>query len=214
MNSKLLGAAAATLALAAAAGAHAQTHRGASRSGASTSSPPSSSASAQVPLTQGPPIAGMCIYSNAEVLQSSTVGKAYAERMQQLRSQAAAEISGQETQLQTEEKALVAKRATLTQDQFAKEAQPFAGREQQLNQTAELRSRELQATAVRQQQRLGVMIEPLVRTAYEGHHCSILINGDGVMAANSAMDLSEEVKTALNGKISTITFDRETAPQQ
>ncbi len=213
MNKNLIGSAAAILVFATAVGAHAQSHRSGARStSAATSTAPA--AAAQPPLNHGPPIAGMCIYSNAQALGTSTVGKAYANRMQQLRSQAAAELSGQQNQLQTEEKALVAKRATLNQEQFAQQAQPLSAREQQLNQTADLRSRELQATAVHQQQRLGAAIEPLVRTAYESHHCSVLINGDGVMAANPAMDLTPEVVTALNARMTTITFDRETAPAQ
>lgn len=210
MNKNLLGATVATLVLATAASASAQTHRSSASRATSTSG--AASAGAQTPLVQGPPIPGMCVYSNAHVIESSTVGKAYASRMQQLRSQAAAEISAQQSQLQTEEKALVAKRATLNQEQFAQQAQPLQAREQQLNQTADLRTRELQATAGSQIQRIGAVIEPLVRTAYESHHCSILINGDGVMAANSAMDLSEEVITALNSRMTTITFDREAAP--
>ncbi len=210
MTSKLLGAAAASLVLAAAVGAHAQTRK--STTHAATSSAVAGSAA---PLQHGPPIPGMCVYSQAQVIGTSNVGKAFNMRMQQLRSQAAAEISGQETQLQTEEKALTSKRATLTQEQFAQQAQPYATREQQLNQTAEVRTRELQATAVTQGRRLSTVIEPLVRDAYQAHHCSILISGDGaILAANPAMDLTGEVVTALNGRLSTITFDREAAPAQ
>ncbi len=213
MNRKLLGATVATLVLATAAGANAQTHRtSASHSGATSSAP--ASAATQTPLTQGPAIPGVCIYSNTRVLETSTVGKAYASRMQQLRAQAAAELSNQQTQLQTEEKALVGKRATLNQDQFTQQAQPLQLREQKLSQTADLRSKELQATAIRQQQRLGAAIEPLVRTAYESHHCSVLLSGDTIMAANPSMDLSDEVITALNGRMTTITFDRESVPAQ
>ena len=213
MNKNLIGATVATLVLATAADAHAQSHR--SSAARSSSAPPAAAAASnEAPLPQGPAISGMCVYSNAQALGTSAVGKAYATRMQQLRSQAAAELSGQQTQLQTEEKALVAKRATLNQEQFTQQAQPLSAREQQLNQTADLRSRELQATAVHQQQRLAASIEPLVRAAYEQHHCSVLINGDSVMAANRDMDLTPEVVTALNGKLTTITFDRETAPAQ
>ena len=213
MTDTLLGAAAATLMLAAAAGAQAQTHKSATHAAATPSG--SSSAVASSPLTQGPAIPGLCVYSEAQVIGTSDVGKAFNTRMQQLRSQAAAEISGQETQLQTEEKALTSKRATLTQEQFAQQARPLAAREQQLNQTAEVRTRELQATAVTQGRRLSAVIEPLVRTSYEAHHCSILLGGDNsVLAANRDMDLTTEVIGALNQRMSTITFDREAAPAQ
>ena len=147
-------------------------------------------------------------------LQSSLVGKAYLQRMQQLRSQAAAEIGAQQTSLQSQEKTLVGKRATLSQEQFAKEAQPLAQQEQALNATAEQRTRDLQYTAAHQQERIAAVIQPLATQAYEAHHCSMLLNGEAVMTANPAMDLTGDITTALNGRMSTITFDRETAPAQ
>ncbi len=214
MNKNLLGATAAMIVLATAAGSHAQTHRSsAARSSAATPTAAAAPA-AEPPLPQGPGITGMCIYSNAQALGQSTVGKAYATRMQQLQAQAAAELSGQQTSLQTQEKALVAKRATLNQDQFTQQAQPLQQQEQALNQTADARTRDLRYTAARQQQRLAVVLEPLVRNAYVAHHCSVLLNGDTVMAANTDMDLTPEVRTALNARMTTITFDRETAPAQ
>ena len=210
MTQKLLGAAAATLMLAAAASAHAQTRKSTSRAAT-----PGASAAAVSPLQQGPSIPGLCVYSESQVIGTSSVGKSYATRMQQLQAQAAAEISGQQTQIQAEEKALVAKRATLSQEQFAQQAQPLQTREQALNQTAESRTRDLRYTAATQQQRLATAIEPLVRSAYESHHCSILIGGDNaVLAANRDMDLTIEVRDALNQRMSTITFDRESAPAQ
>ena len=214
MKTKLLSAAAAALMLAAAVGAHAQSRKSSTRSSSTSSASASPAAGASVHLTHGAPIPGMCVYSNTRVLETSNVGKAYAARMQQLQSQAAAEISAQQTQLQTDEKALVAKRATLTPEQLNQQAQPLQQREQALNQTAETRTRDLRYTAALQQQRIGTALEPLVAQAYEGHRCAVLLNGDTVMAANPAMDLTDEVTTALNGRMSTITFDRGTAPAQ
>ena len=213
MNKNLIGAAAAILVLSTAAGTHAQTRRSTTARSTSSAAAPASP-SAEPPLPQGPTITGLCVYSNAQALGQSSVGKAYATRMQQLQAQAAAEISGQQIQLQTQEKALVAKRATLSQEQFGQQAQPLQAQEQALNQTADARTRDLRYTAARQQQRLAAVLEPLVRVSYEQHHCSVLLNGDSVMAANRDMDLTQEVVNSLNGKMTTITFDRETAPAQ
>jgi Skp family chaperone for outer membrane proteins len=212
MTQKLLGASVAALVLATAAGAQAQHRSTATRSTSTATSTAPTAAAA--PLRHGAPIAGLCIFSNAAVMQNSAVGKAYMSRMQQLRAQAAAEIAPQQTALQNEEKALVGKRATLSEQQFAQQAQPLQQREAQLSQTAEQRSRDLQYTAVRQQERLAGMIQPIATSVYEQHNCSLLLNGDTVMAENPAMDITQEVVTQLNGKVSTITFDRETAPAQ
>jgi len=213
MKNNLLGVAAASLMLVAAAGAHAQ-----ARKGARPATPPAGSAAAPAtavaPLRHGPPIAGLCIYSNTEVLQRSSVGQAFSTRMQQLRAQAAAEIGAQETALRNEEKVLQGKRATLSEQQFAQQAQPLVQREQQLNATAEQRNRDLQYTQFQQLQRISTAIQPLATAAYQAHQCSVLLSGDAVMAANPAMDISGEVTTALNARMSTITFDRQTAPAQ
>ena len=146
MNKNLTGGAAAILVLATAAGAHAQTHRSSAARSSAAATAAAPSAAAQAPLPQGPTITGMCVYSNAQALGLSSVGKAYATRMQQLQAQAAAEISGQQTSLQTQEKALVAKRSTLSQEQFAQQAQPLQTQEQALNQTADARTRATCAT--------------------------------------------------------------------
>jgi Skp family chaperone for outer membrane proteins len=212
MTQKLLGAAVAALALAAAGGAFAQHKGSTARSGAATST--AAPTVAATPLKHGPAIPGLCVFSNAGVMQTSSVGKAYLARMQQLRAQAAAEIGGQQTQLQNDEKVLVGKRATLSQEQFAQQAQPLQQREQALNATAEQRQRDLQYTAVRQQERIAQAIQPIATAVYEQHNCSLLLNGDTVMAENPAMDLTQEVVNQLNSRMSTITFDRETAPAQ
>jgi Skp family chaperone for outer membrane proteins len=214
MNAKHLGATVALIALAVAAGAQAQTKKASHAAAASTAAAPAASPTGGIHLTHGPVIPGLCVYSNTRVLEISAVGKAYAARMQQLQAQAAAELSGQQSSLQADEKTLIGKRATLSQEQFNQQAQPLAQREQSLNQVADARTRDLRYTAAHQQQRIAVVIEPLVASAYEAHKCSILLNADTVMAGNPAMDLSEEVAQALNGKMSTITFDRETAPAQ
>jgi Skp family chaperone for outer membrane proteins len=208
------GAAAAALLLAAAAGAQAQTSKKSQATASHTAPTSAAPAAALPPLTHGPAIPGVCVYSNAAAIENSSVGKAFGERMQQLRAQATAELSGEASSLQNDEKALAAKRASMSADQFNQQAQPLAQRDAALNQKAETRNRELQATYAKQMRRIGEVVQPLVVTAYESHHCSVLLNGEAVMASNPAMDLSQEVTTALNSKMTTITFDRETAPAQ
>jgi Skp family chaperone for outer membrane proteins len=209
------GAAAAALLLAAAAGAQAQTSKKSQATASHTATTSAAApAAALPPLTHGPAIPGVCVYSNAAAIENSSVGKAFGDRMQQLRAQATAELSGEASSLQNDEKALAAKRGSMSADQFNQQAQPLAQRDAALNQKAETRNRELQATYAKQMHRIGEVVQPLVVSAYEAHHCSVLLNGEAVMAANPAMDLSQEVTTALNSKMTTITFDRETAPAQ
>ena len=55
-------------------------------------------------------------------------------------------------------------------------------------------------------------ITPIVQAVYQQRHCSLLLNADGVMGGNPAMDISDAVVQQLNARMSTITFDRETPP--
>ena len=208
MKHKLLGAAATALLLVAAFDAHAQTR--ARSSGAASLS------STTTPLTHGPVIPGVCVFSNERVIGTSLVGKAWDARLQQLRAQAAAELSGEQTALRADVQAFQGRRASLTQEQQQQQAGPLQQREDAFNQKAQQRNAELEYTARHQMQRIDASITPIVQAVYQQRHCSLLLNADGVMGANPAMDLSDAVVQQLNTRMSTISFDREAppAPQQ
>ncbi len=140
------------------------------------------------------------------------VGKAFETRYQQLRAQAAAELSGEENALKTDVQAFQAKRASLTQEQQAQAAGPLQQREQVLSQKASERQAELEYTARHQLQRIDQAMEPLVRSLYQERHCSLLLNASSVMGANPAMDMTDAVVAQLNTRMTTITFDRESPP--
>ncbi len=204
MTSKLLCGATAILMLSAVQASAQTTHKTAPAAGAPSASQ----------INFGPPITGVCVFSNEGALGTSLVGKAAATRLQQLRAQASAELSGEQTSLQEDIKAFQAKRASLTQDQIQAQGQPLEERAQALNQKATQRQRELEYTAQHARARVEQAMEPLVRAVFEERHCSLLLNGDSVMAANPAMDITSAVVTRLNATMSTITFDRETPPAQ
>jgi outer membrane protein len=205
MTSKLIGGAAALILLSAAqASAQTTSHKAAA----------ASVAPAGTTINYGPPITGLCVFSNEAALGTSAVGKAAATRLQQLRAQASAELSGEQASLQEDIKAFQAKRASLTQDQIQAQGAPLEERAQALNQKATQRQRELEYTAQHARVRVDQAMEPLVRAVFEERHCSVLLNGDSVMAANPAMDITSAVVTRLNATMSTITFDRETPPAQ
>jgi outer membrane protein len=178
-------------------------------------SAPAASTAAPPPLVNGPPIPGVCIYSRDAAVGNSTAGKAMLQRMQQLRAQAAAEIQAEQQQIKTDADALIAKRTTLTQEQFQQQAAPIQQRQEASQRKAELRNQELEATGEKALQRFTVAVTPILRTLYQQHNCSILINAENVvMAANPQMDLTQQAVAQLNVSLPTMTFDRETLPQQ
>lgn len=166
------------------------------------------------PLTQGPTVPGICVYSGNEVMGTSQVGRAMAARMQQLRAQAAAELQGEQAAIDTEASALEAKKATLTADQFNAQAAPIRARAEALNNKAAQRQRELEATGQDALVQIGQRLNPILRTLYQQHSCSILFGDGAVMVVKPEMDFTGQAVQQLNAVMQTITFDRKVLPAQ
>jgi Skp family chaperone for outer membrane proteins len=204
MTFKMLGAASAAILLAATS----------AQAAPKPAAPTPSAAPAQPPLVSGPPIAGVCLYNRDAAVALSTAGKAAAARVQQLRAQVSAELQAEQQGIQNDAQALQAKRATLTQEQLQAQAVPLQQRNEALERKAQLRQRELEATSQKALQRFEVAMTPILRTLYQQHNCSLLLRGDVVIAANPAMDLTDQAIQQINTALPTMTFDRETLPQQ
>jgi Skp family chaperone for outer membrane proteins len=161
------------------------------------------------PLTQGAPIAGLCVLSVQEAISGSTVGKYAAGRMQQIVAQVKAELAPEDTAIGTESKALETARPTLDQATFQSRAQGLQGRVDALRQKADLRQRELQATERKSFNRIAQELDPIARQLYQQHRCSVLLDKSSTMMTNPEMDITAQAVTALNAKITQFPFDRE-----
>lgn len=220
MNRIMTGAATAALLFAMAGGAIAAPKKAATPAPAPTATAPrapaatGAAAPAPPPINHGPALTGVCIYTDERAVGSSNVGKAAATRMQQLRAQVAAELQAEQTTLQADASALNAKKATLPADQFAAQAQPLQARADALNAKANQRQRELEATGGEALQQIHQKVDGILRTIYQQRGCSILLNGESVITANPAMDISDLVIAQLNAVMPTITFDRKILPAQ
>ncbi len=165
-------------------------------------------------ITYGPPIAGVCTVSIDGVVGDSTVGKYVETRLRELGAQVNAELSGEKSAIDSEARTLEGQRTTMDQNTLRQRATALQGRENALEQKAAIREREMQAT---QQQAVGRVLnemKPLIATAAEGQHCSILIDRSSVIMVNPAMDITPAVVTALNGKLTQFAFDRVRLEQQ
>lgn len=165
-------------------------------------------AAAAPAIQYGPPIAGLCVISIDEVIGGSTVGKYVNTRLQQIGSQIQAELTGEKTGIENEAKTLEGQRRTLDQNTFEQRVAALQVRQNALERKAALRDREMQAT---QQQAVGRVVNemrPLIANTSQAQKCSIVIERGGVVLVNPAMDLTQAVVTALNGKITQFAFDR------
>ena len=195
MNAKILAAATCVAALAAASGVVAQ------------------QAPAAPAVTHGPPLANVCIMSVEGAIGTSTVGKYVDTRMQQIVSQVNAELNAEKTGIDNEAKTLDSQRATLDQSALESRASALQVRANTLQRKAQQRDREISATEQKALARVGQELEPLIRQVYQQKQCSVLLQRSAVVIANPAMDITPQVVTALNGKITQFAFDRERLDQ-
>jgi len=170
-------------------------------------------ATAPPAVTHGPPIANMCIISVENAIGASTVGRYVNTRMQQIVAQTNAELTGEKNAIDNDAKALDARRATLDQSALEQQASALQVRANALQRKAQLRDREISATEQKAVGRIGQEMEPLIRQVYQQKVCSVLLQRTAVVIANSAMDITPQVITALNAKITQFAFDRERLDQ-
>ncbi|WP_374570497.1 OmpH family outer membrane protein [Phenylobacterium sp.] len=160
-------------------------------------------------VTHGPAIPGVCIFSMEGAIASSTVGKYVNTRMEQIITQVNSELNAEKTAIDNEAKALDGQRATIDQNAYEQRAAALQVRANALQRKAQLRDREVQATQQKAVGRVVQELEPFIRQVYEQKKCSMLVSRDALVIANPAMDITPQVITGLNGKITQFAFDRE-----
>ncbi|MBL8556612.1 MAG: OmpH family outer membrane protein [Phenylobacterium sp.] len=186
-----------------------------SATSAAAQAPAAAAPAAAAPqVTHGAAPAGLCIVSPEGVLANSTVGKYVQTRIQQLAGQVNAELQSEGTAIQNEAKAIDAQRATLAQDAYEQRAAAVQVKASAFQRKQQLREQELQATQQKAINRIGEEMEPLIRQAYQAKGCAMLFNRQVIVLANPATDITPQVVTALNAKITQFAFDRERLDQQ
>lgn len=175
---------------------------------------PAAPAAAAAPaVTHGAAVPGLCTLSVENAIGASTVGKYVNTRLQQLIAQVNAELNAEKTAIDNDAKALDGQRATLDQNTLEQRASALQVRANSLQRKAQQRDREIQATEQKAVNRVGTEMEPLIRQAYQAKTCSVLINRNSVILGNPASDITPQVVTALNGKLTQFAFDRERLDQ-
>lgn len=165
-------------------------------------------------VTHGPALPGVCIFSSPRAVASSQVGKAVDARLKTIIQQVNAELTAERTGLDTEAKALDAKKATLAQDALEQQASALQVKANAWQRKGQLRQKEVEATEQKALARVYQELDTPIKQVYQSQKCSILLDRESVMLANPAMDITDAVVTALDARIKTLTFDRERLDQQ
>jgi Skp family chaperone for outer membrane proteins len=70
----------------------------------------------------------------------------------------------------------------------------------------------IQLTRGKVMQQIGQQAEPIVASAYNSHHCGLLLNRDAVLGGNTTNDLTSDVVQGLDRKITSLSFNLEPLP--
>jgi Skp family chaperone for outer membrane proteins len=181
--------------------------------GCATSALAQAKPAAAAPAAAAPTITvnvpGVCVLSREGLIGASTVGKYISTRMGQLSNQVNAELTGEQTSLQADAKALDAKKATLQAAQYQQQGQALQQRAQGLQEKAQQRDRELQATEQKAIARVLQEASPLVGDVVKQRACGLVLDANSVLAGNPSMDITPVVVQALNTKLTQFDFERE-----
>jgi Skp family chaperone for outer membrane proteins len=100
----------------------------------------------------------------------------------------------------------------LTPEQRQTREQALAARLAPAQAKAQQRSREIDATRARALERISTEAQPVIADVYRQRNCGLLFDRNSALGGNFTNDLTAAVVQALDARISTITFNRESLP--
>ena len=160
------------------------------------------------PAVTGPVIPGICVFNPARAVGTSTVGKYVTGRLNDLGGQVNAELQGEQTQIQTDARALEAKRATLTQAQLQTQGEALQARAGVFQRKVQLRDKEMQETQSRAVQQIAQAMGPIVVQTFTQRGCSVLLNTDALSLFVPGAEITDSVIAGLNVKMQTLAVER------
>jgi len=175
---------------------------------------PISDALAQQPIANAPgaPVAGICTYSAQVVLTTSTAGAAATQRLTQLSQSNASQLQPTGAQIDADNKALVAQKASLPAATFDQRVAALQQRARDFNALVQTRNAQLERTRDGAINRISLATVPLLNAAIAAHRCSIVIDKGSTYSVNPAMDLTPEITQKLNATLPSITFELAAPP--
>lgn len=162
----------------------------------------------------GSAIPGLCLLSREAIYANAAAGKAASTRLTQLAQEAQTEVDAERKPLDAEIRAFQAEAAKLTPAQRTQREQALQPRIQAVQAKMQQRAREIEATRSKVLGQIAGYAQPVIAQVYTQHKCGLLVDRNTVLGGNMTGDLTPDVVKGLDGKIATITFNRETLPPQ
>jgi Skp family chaperone for outer membrane proteins len=166
------------------------------------------------PPLGGPLVPGMCLLSRQAVFANAKVALAATARLQQIAAESQAEIDAERAPIEKDAEALKATLDKLPAEQRQQRLNALEARMEPIRTKAAQRSGEVEATRAKAMAQISDAAQPLIAQAYSAHKCGLLVDRNTVLGGNFTNDLTPEVVRALDAKMTTISFNRESLPPQ
>lgn len=157
----------------------------------------------------GAPVPGVCLLSQQAILVNAKVGVAVSQRLQQLRTQAQAEVNTDRAPIDADLKVLQAKAPKMKPNDLQKDQATLQARYQVVQTKADQRTRQIEAARQKAIQRVEAESQSVISAIYKAHGCGLLLDRNAVLGGNMSGDLTAEVVKALDAKITSLAFDLE-----
>ena len=160
----------------------------------------------------GPVVPGVCVLSRQAVFANAKAAPAATARLQQLATEAQAEVNAERAPLDKDQAAFQAEFAKLTPDQRMQRQQALEQRMLPIRTKAEQRGREIEATRAKVLAQISDRAQPVIAEVYRARKCGMLLDRNSVLGGNLTNDLTADVVTTLDTKLAPFSFNRETLP--
>lgn len=160
----------------------------------------------------GPVVAGVCLLSREAVFANAKIGVAATARLQQLATEAQAEVDAERRPIEADLTAFRTEAPRLTAEQRQTREQALAARLAPVQAKAQQRSREIDATRAKALEQISTEAQPVIAQVYRQRNCGLLLDRNSALGGNFTNDLTPAVVEALDARISAITFNRENLP--
>jgi Skp family chaperone for outer membrane proteins len=152
----------------------------------------------------GPPLTGVCLFSRDIALNSSQAGVSVGQQLQQISQGIQTNLNPQRDAIAKEDTTLNAQKAKLPAAQYAQRVNELQQRAQAFTQTVQTRNAQITQTHDKAMDQIAAAINPILIASISAHHCSLVLERNGIYGANPAMDLTAEVVQKLNASLPTV----------
>lgn len=155
----------------------------------------------------GPVVAGLCVLSREGLITGSTIGAYAAREMERIEREVNAELTTAQTAAETNIRSLDSQvtAGSMQREAAAAQANQIGGNLQNL---INLRVAEIRETDSRVQQRIMSEATPLILESIRAKRCSALFDQSALIYAGNAYDITPDVVTRLNAKLTQFPIQR------